>query len=141
MKALSIRQPWAWLILNGFKDIENREWPTKLRGRFAVHTGAKTRIEEHVAAEAMYKAIEGREMPPLNTMPFGGIVGTVSIIDCVTESKSPWFAGRYGFVLRAPNPTPLVPFKGRLAFFDVDEEWLMAQLAERTKAPCPTQTR
>ena len=26
MKALSIRQPWAWLIVNGYKDVENRTW-------------------------------------------------------------------------------------------------------------------
>ena len=32
MKALSIRQPWAWAIINAGKDIENRQWPTKFRG-------------------------------------------------------------------------------------------------------------
>lgn len=28
MAALSIRQPWAWLVVQGYKDIENRDWPT-----------------------------------------------------------------------------------------------------------------
>lgn len=37
MKALSIQQPWAWLIVNGYKDVENRDWNTKFRGRFYVH--------------------------------------------------------------------------------------------------------
>ena len=37
--ALSIRQPWAWLIVNGYKDIENRDWKTHYRGRFYVHAG------------------------------------------------------------------------------------------------------
>lgn len=37
MKALSILQPWAWLIVNGNKDIENRNWHTRFRGRFLVH--------------------------------------------------------------------------------------------------------
>lgn len=32
MKALSIRQPWAWLILHAGKDIENRVWQTRFRG-------------------------------------------------------------------------------------------------------------
>ena len=32
--ALSIRQPWAWLIVNGYKDIENRDWKTHYRGRW-----------------------------------------------------------------------------------------------------------
>ncbi len=39
MKALSVRQPWGWLIVNGYKDIENRDWNTKLRGRIWIHTG------------------------------------------------------------------------------------------------------
>ncbi len=37
MKALSIRQPWAWLILHGGKDIENRDWATRFRGRVLIH--------------------------------------------------------------------------------------------------------
>lgn len=39
MKALSVRQPWAWLIVNGYKDIENRDWSTQQRGRIWIHTG------------------------------------------------------------------------------------------------------
>jgi hypothetical protein len=41
MKALSIQQPWAWLIVNGYKDIENRSWFTKGRGKFLLHAGKK----------------------------------------------------------------------------------------------------
>lgn len=39
--ALSIQQPWAWLLVNGFKPVENRSWPTKVRGRIAIHAGKK----------------------------------------------------------------------------------------------------
>jgi len=46
MKAISIRQPWAWLIVNGYKDIENRSWPTKFRGRVLIHASkGMTRAE------------------------------------------------------------------------------------------------
>ncbi|MEI3544750.1 MAG: ASCH domain-containing protein [Alphaproteobacteria bacterium] len=38
---LSIRQPWAWLIVNGYKDIENRTWPTHFRGKVLIHAGKK----------------------------------------------------------------------------------------------------
>lgn len=41
MKALSIRQPWAWLIVAGYKDIENRSWPTNFRGRVYIHASRK----------------------------------------------------------------------------------------------------
>ena len=39
MKALSIQQPWAFLIVNGLKDIENRDWSTTFRGLIYVHAG------------------------------------------------------------------------------------------------------
>jgi len=39
MKALSVRQPWAWLIANNLKPIENRTWPTRYRGAFLIHAG------------------------------------------------------------------------------------------------------
>ena len=41
MKALSIRQPWAWLIVAGYKDVENRTWATDFRGRIYVHAGQR----------------------------------------------------------------------------------------------------
>ena len=61
-----------------------------------------------------------------NSNSFGGcIVGTVDIIDCVQESDSPWFFGKYGFVLA--NPVALespIPLKGALGFFDVPDNFL-----------------
>jgi hypothetical protein len=47
MKALSIRQPWAWLILNAGKDIENRDWPTHFRGRFLIHASKGMTHDEY----------------------------------------------------------------------------------------------
>ena len=41
MKALSLRQPWAWLVAAGHKDVENRTWSTRFRGEFLIHA-AKT---------------------------------------------------------------------------------------------------
>lgn len=57
----------------------------------------------------------------------GGIVGEVEIVDCVDESESPWFFGKFGFVLRNAKPLPFRAHKGRLGFFDVDESALCAQ--------------
>jgi hypothetical protein len=47
MKALSIRQPWAWLILHAGKDIENRDWPTRFRGRFLIHAAKGMTRDEY----------------------------------------------------------------------------------------------
>lgn len=48
----------------------------------------------------------------------GGIIGVAEIVDCVEASDSPWFFGRYGFVLRNARPVEFIPVKGALGFFD-----------------------
>lgn len=40
MKAITVRQPWAWAIIHAGKDIENRSWKTKTRGRVAIHAAS-----------------------------------------------------------------------------------------------------
>lgn len=120
MKALSIRQPWAWLILNGGKDVENREWPTRYRGRVLVHAAkGMTRDEFQSAAIFAFGRIGMASLPPMDNLQRGGIVGSVEIVDCVQRSSSHWFVGRYGFVLRDPVLLPFTPWRGQLGFFDV----------------------
>lgn len=133
MLALSIRQPWASLILKAGKDIENRDWPTKVRGRILVHAAKGMTRDEH--EDAIHFAVcsiqarppsEGAKMTTLRDRGFafadlqrGGIVGSVEIVDCVEHSASPWFVGHYGFVLRDPQPLPFTPWRGQLGFFNV----------------------
>lgn len=122
MKAISIRQPWAWLIINAGKDIENRCWPTKLRGRVLVHAAKGMTRDEYADVEDFLATHPGSgiQLPPASALERGGIIGSVEIADCVTESKSPWFFGPYGFVLRNPKPMPFSPLRGQLGFFDVE---------------------
>lgn len=122
MIALSIRQPWASLILRAGKDIENRSWPTRFRGRILIHAAKGcTRDELEDALDFAEYACGIRYSADLKTIQHGGIVGSVEIVDCVTVSNSPWFCGRFGFVLRDPQPLPLRPWRGQLGFFDVPE--------------------
>lgn len=114
--ALSIRNPWAWLIANGHKDIENRDWPTKYRGWFYIHTGLK--LDDGAALSIARIALDlpkPIEFPP--TYEKGGIIGMAEIVDCVEQSDSPWFFGQYGFVIRNARPGDFIPCKGRLGFF------------------------
>lgn len=124
MKALSIRQPWAWLILHGGKDIENRTWHTKLRGRFLIHAAQGMTRGEHADALAFLLKAGIPEaafmMPNPELLLRGGIIGSVELVDSVDTSDSPWYMGEKGFVLRDPKPLPFVPLKGRLGFFEVD---------------------
>jgi hypothetical protein len=121
MKALSIRQPWAWLILHAGKDIENREWRTRFRGRVLIHASKGMTRQEYADVDNML--IEDKfhcdHLPAFDALERGGIIGSVEIVNCVMQSDSPWFFGCYGFVLRDPCPLPFRPYKGSLGFFEV----------------------
>jgi len=127
MKALSIRQPWAWLIVNGHKDIENRTWSTKVRGEILVHASkGMTRTEYDDVAEMLQftEVMSHITLPDFEKIERGGIVGKVTITRCVEASDSPWFFGPQGFVLRDARVVPFVPRKGMLGFFHVpDSVW------------------
>lgn len=115
MKALSIKQPWAWLIVNGYKDIENRTWKTKFRGEFLVHAGKQI---DKIAYDFYSEVI--LELPDPKAIELGGIVGKAEIVDVVSESKSKWFQGPIGFVLKNADKTRFVPYKGQLNFFNTN---------------------
>jgi hypothetical protein len=129
MKALSIRQPWAWLIVNGYKDIENRDWDTKYRGFLLIHAGkqadkaffvnkGKTLFLPYV--ERVCCASVAARMPErLEEYERGGIIGYVTVQRVVTQSSSPWFSGKYGFVLTQAATLPFIPLRGQLSLFNV----------------------
>jgi hypothetical protein len=143
MRALSIRQPWAYLIVGGMpimervpqgpgtysvrwsgkvvlKDIENRTRPTKFRSRVYVHASK----QEANFDEADPFLLKMGFAPITSLYAFSPklgrqvILGEVDIVDCVTESKSPWFTGPYGWVLANPvlYDKP-IPCKGKQGFF------------------------
>lgn len=129
MKALSIRQPWAYLIIHAAKDIENREWPTRFRGNCLIHA-SKTMTRADYEACCIFCS----GLPPLvlgSDFDFpsfeflktvcGGIVGQMHIADCVTAHPSEWFNGPYGFVIDGATSFDFVPCKGALGFFDVSD--------------------
>jgi hypothetical protein len=121
MQALSIMQPWAWLIVHGHKPVENRKWVTQYRGQFLVHAGLKF---DQAGYDVVRECCPEIEMPRPEDFPKGGIVGVASIVDCVSRMNSSWFYGPFGFVLEDARPLPLVPFKGQLGFFHVPDHCL-----------------
>jgi hypothetical protein len=130
MKALSIKQPWAWLIIHGGKDLENRTWHTKHRGRFLVHASKGMTRQEYCDALDLVLHIGDidvmRAFPMFHDLQRGGIIGSVELVDSLDHSDSPWYMGQKGFVLRDPKPLPFTPIKGRLQFFEVPDELVMA---------------
>jgi len=124
MKALSVLQPWAWLIVNGYKDIENRNWKPwntglKFRGPVLIHAGKAIDREAIFNLQSKISSadgsLQGIELP--EEFATGGIVGEAEIVDCVTSSDSPWFTGPFGFVIRNARPVLFRPCKGQLGFF------------------------
>lgn len=132
VKALSIRQPWAEMIVRGFKNIENRTWPTSFRGMVAIHAGRK--VDEYAIGLLRRRGYAVADAKDQRT---GGIVGVAKIVDCVEAGdgdpfadwypdyvgeseyvKSEWFEGPYGFVLEGARAIELIPCPGRLSFFD-----------------------
>jgi len=142
VKALSIRQPWAWLILHAGKDVENRTWATHFRCRVLIHASkGMTRQEYDEACWFMGELdIDYSAMPLFGELERGGIVGEVEIVDCVTESDSPWFAGPHGFVLRNAKSLPFQPCKGALGFFNAEhlEGYLESRRQSSTLNPQPS---
>ena len=72
MKVLTIKQPWATLIMQGYKRFEFRSWQTKYRGDLLIHAGkgidkeAIKRLEKYLPKELLT----------------GKILGKVTLVDC-----------------------------------------------------------
>jgi hypothetical protein len=125
MKILSIKQPWASLIVNGLKDIENRDWRTHHRGPVLVH--ASQRPADITAEELRHEY--GVDMP--KRMRHGGVVGIVDIVDCVDHHHSKWFVGKHGFVLKNPRRLEFYRCPGRLGILEAPPSLLAKLKPER----------
>ena len=134
MRALTVCQPYATLILEGSKRVENRTWETKYRGRMYIHAGRdrswlsiqdRDGVEWEMAADR-----------PVDRLPFGAVVGMATLVDCVPmdeieagkyDEKYPWLSthehaiGPWCWIF-AERPTPLGPWpwKGRQGLFDIN---------------------
>lgn len=73
MKVLTIKQPWATLIINGYKRFEFRSWYTNYRGELLIHAG------KSVDKEAMIRLEKYLDCD----IPIGKIIGKVNITDCI----------------------------------------------------------
>jgi hypothetical protein len=137
VKALSIRNPWALLIVAGIKPVENRTWATKYRGPLAIHAGATKAweaVREELSALAPDELVRvgnaaafclGEDV--LNAkwrdIPHGALIGTVDLVDIVTDHPSRYanhLPGTFHWVLANPRPMKAVPLKGQLGLFDAE---------------------
>lgn len=118
MKALSLKQPFAELVVSGKKTIELRKWNTKFRGKFLIHA---SKIPDKKAMKNF----------GFDKLPLGMIVGEAELIDVKnykTEKEhkkdknkhlANSFWGNYGFVLKNPKRIKPFPAKGNLNFWNL----------------------
>ncbi len=119
--ALTLWQPMAWAIFDTRfpKDVENRDWPTKLRGTIAIHAAKNEPKNDFYAYKAFIKdTFPEIEFP--SSYDRGAILGLVDIVDCMTSHSSRWFVGTYGFVLANPRKLESpIPCRGYQTFWQV----------------------
>jgi len=129
-RALSLKQPWADLVVDGIKPIENRLWSSKYRGGLLIHAsgkwdseGAKW-IRENTDAEIKCKV----------QYTFGAFIGQVDMVGCVQESDSEWFFGPYGFIFeRAKRYKRPILWSGQRRIFTVPYDQLRKVLSSGAK--------
>ena len=123
MKALSIRQPWAWLIVNGHKRFENRDWKPnnpcrRFRGPVLIHASKGMTRDEYVMGKITAEE-QGIELPEFDELERGGIVGRTEIVAWHDKAPNMPFAFTSGLELRNSMPCHFTPVKGALGFFNV----------------------
>jgi hypothetical protein len=154
LRALTVRQPWATLIVTGAKPVENRTWPppAALVGhRLLIHAARRPAPAAHWAAA---QVLTGRDLLPEH-LPYGALLGAVTLTGhhpertcraATREPCSPWAvvaASIVHWTLTAPRPLPQpLPCLGALGLWRVPDN-LCAQLPaalhlpqRREVAPC-----
>ena len=133
MKAISIKQPWASLIVHGIKDIENRTWkcPQKYIGQRVLIHASKNFANFWDYPEEITNRINEflRKISKSGTdwsgYPIGAIIGSVVIEDCVQNHSSVWAEkGCWNWVLKDAVlfDKPVLNVKGKLSFWDYNLE-------------------
>ena len=135
MKALTIKQPWASLIVHGIKDIENRPWRTDYRGPLLIHASKMIyggNLKSFLTKEQL-EAVgeEYDEVVREQLTHVGAIIGRVDIVDCVVDHESVW-AEHDDEIFNVLSPTFPLP-KKRVVY-----NWVLANPVQFVKPiPCP----
>ncbi|KKN02529.1 hypothetical protein LCGC14_1116750 [marine sediment metagenome] len=146
VRALTIHQPHAWAIAQGWKDVENRTWPAPgyLLGEWVAIHASKSfdDVGADTFANLMHRTGRRALIDGLEDVR-GAIVAVVRLEGSVLSEASPWFTGPHGFLLRdVIKLHKPIECRGALNFwrlpFAVDAE-LREQLAQL--APASTSNR
>ncbi len=127
MKALTIKEPWATLIIDGYKKYEFRSWKTNYRGKILIHAGMSLEKD-------MLKRFEEYDLKCSK----GEIIGEAELTDCILVDKEfndelikinpvvyaksnhvQKYAWKLENVIKYSNP---IPIKGKLGLWNYEKE-------------------
>lgn len=134
-KALSFKQPFAWLITNGYLMVDDRTWGTTYRGPILIH-----------ASKGLYdvyydylRANTDIPLPPKEELTYGGVVGIANLVLCSRPNALPERTSRlhraqfqgmnsqhYGFLFEQARPVAFIPCSGKLGIFEVSIDALLS---------------
>lgn len=127
MKAISIRQPWAWLVAAGHKTVENRSKPHSYRGPLLIHAGQKfDRLQWWAVKEWLEEVFPRIRLPEPGELALGALIGRAVLVDVRRDSKSPWAQEKkwHWILAQARELEEPIGYKGKLGLFDVSKEVL-----------------
>ena len=112
MKALTLHEPWAWLVMRGWKEVETRSWSTDYRGPLAIHAGRKRDVDGAMLHLRM-NSVRGcpQIIPPFEDLPFGCIVATCQLAACVPAHQVEYYDDRRRPYAKDPK-RPFEPVHG-----------------------------
>jgi hypothetical protein len=125
LRAISIRQPWAWAVIHAGKDVENRsataprQFKSAVGQRVLIHASTHRLNWADMAAAVACLKERGVACPSRSNLMYGGVIGSVLITGIVTRHRSQWFRGPYALVFADPRPQPFMPAKGQVGLFRV----------------------
>jgi len=136
IKAISLKQPWATLVILGAKMYETRSWNTSHRGVMAIHA-SRTFSDETARLclhEPFRSVLRGAGYRSGWDLPRGVVLGTVELVEvCATAELDPrtlsatelafgnFRPRRFAFQLAHPRKwDPPVPMPGHLNIYDID---------------------
>jgi len=141
-KTLSLKQPYAWLIANGYLLVDDRTWGTQYRGPILIHA-SKGLYEQYYD---YIKSNTDIPLPAKEKLQYGGIVGIANLVLCSRPGDLPKNISRlqrahfggihqeyFGFLFEEATPVGFMPCPGKLGIFEINVDELLA-------APPPAQT-
>ena len=122
-RAIAIRQPFAWAVIHGGKDVANRGprahrlFESAVGPRVPIHASQGMTAAEYENAAALMARI-GVRCPKREALQFGGVIGSVFVRDIVTRSDSPWLRkGATALLFAGARPEPFIPVHGQTGLF------------------------